>query len=216
MTGGMAVDCAAGKRAVTRPALRRIVGILQYGLVRIRTRLLLSAELTQLTRVEPTIPVRYRFGDASDLGRVSAMYPDYESSKGDARRGLVRGDWLILGEHKGEVIFVGWVLLGAIKTGRGRIRRVSPTWAYTYKTYTAESCRSQGVAARFYEFVGSKLAAQGYTRLVCWISDRNVASLRAHARAGFAQIGILYELRLIRWYTYWESRRVRRFLRRRQ
>jgi len=187
----------------------------RYAFIRVRTRLLLQIKVTELSRVSPTIPVRYRFGEAGDLERLGAVYPNFdESAQRAARQALDRGDWLVLGEFEGQVIFSGWVLLGAIKTGTGRIRPVSPAWAYTYRTHTVQPYRGRGVASGFYGFVGSALAVLGYDRLVCWVSDRNVASLRAHAKAGYATVGLIYEVRLIRWRTYWESRDVRQFLRR--
>jgi len=209
----MSAVVMAERETPTRWTLRWWIGATRYIFIRIRTRLLLQARIGEMPRVSPAIPLSYRFGDAGDLERLSEVDPSYdESAKREARRALARGDRLVLGEHEGRVIFSGWAMLGAIKAGRGRIRPVSQTWAYIYKSYTAQPYRGRGVASGFYGFVGSSLEALGYDRLVCWVSDRNISSLRAHAKVGFTTVGLIYEVRLIRWRTYWEGRQVRRFL----
>lgn len=207
---------AAGRETPRRWMLRWVVGATRYAFIRIRRRLLLEASIESLLPVTPAIAVRYRFGNAGGLEQLSQIDPRFdESAKRAARQRLNRGDWLILGEHDGRPIFSVWLMFGAIDAGTGRTTRpISPQRAYSYKLYTAEAFRGRGVASGVYAFLAPFLSAKGCRRIVCWISDRNVASLRMHERTGFAAVGRLYEVRLLGfWKTYWWGPGLARLLR---
>ncbi len=199
-----------------RFTLKWLLGALRYAFIRVRTRLLLEAAISRLPQALPAIPVHYRFGDVSDIDRLSMVDPEYdEPAKRAARQRLAAGAQLVIGEYEGQPVFSVWIMLGAIEAGsRRRPMPVSLTRAYSYKLHTAEAYRGRGVASGVYRFIAPMLAARGCTRLVCWISDRNTASVRMHLRSGFVPLATIYEIRLFGFWTlHWWGWNLRRRLR---
>jgi RimJ/RimL family protein N-acetyltransferase len=193
--------------SATTRYLRRLARV-----VRIRKKLLLSADVDGGTIAGARIPVEFRFGDAGDLAGLDPIEYAYdEEAKAFGRERLAAGDRLILGIANDHVVFYGWIMFQQFDLGVRNYGVLPVDAAYTYKLYTAPSVRGQGICRAYYIFLKKWLAGLGYHRVVCWVSSRNVASIRTHYNSGFSSAGTIWQLDLAGRSVFFLNRRARQF-----
>lgn len=142
----------------------------------------------------PVAPVLFRFGAASDLAGLDEAHHEYGSAEKEFGLWRLReGDSLVLGEVDGEVVFYSWLMYGQMDIDFKVFVPLGPQYAYSYKVFTTPAARGYGICAAYYAWITGNLNQQGYRRVVSRIGAGNVASVRAHRRAGFQPVGELWK-----------------------
>jgi hypothetical protein len=184
--------------------------ILRFGarIFFIRRKLVFDARVDEIPNVIARTPVRFRFGDAADLMRLSERTHDYDTSA--TRLSLDRllaGDRLVIAEAAigpmDEVLFYGWLMFGQLDMGVGKYLPLAPDSVYSYRLFTAASHRGKKLCAAYFTFVREQLEAEGRRRVLSWVEARNLISRRVHEAAGFHSIGCIWHIQfLFRSYFY--------------
>lgn len=163
----------------------------------IRRRIIFALDLEGAPRASTKLPVSFHFGSSAELERLTEREHDYdEPARAFGRRRLAAGDELVLGTHRGTVVFCALLSFGQIDLGYEELIPTSPERAYSYKVFTSPAYRGLGICAAYYAHLACVLRRQGYAQLLCHVLSTNEASLRAHARAGFVGVGAVWEFQI--------------------
>jgi GNAT superfamily N-acetyltransferase len=169
---------------------------------RLRRKVFLSIKVEDLRDCTPKVPVVYRLGGVEDLTRFSdCFYGTYEDSNQYSLERLKAGDWLVLGELNGEVVFAGWVMFGKIDMGVRDLFDVDSDCVAAYRLFTRPDLRGNKLGPAYFAFLRSKLYARGIRRMVAWRELRNAESRKL--KIGFTHIGIVWHLRILRRSFFW-------------
>lgn len=144
-----------------------------------------------------SIPVTWRFGNASDLNALTA--PEYSYSTEARNFGLERlqaGDYFVLCESEGRVVFYAWVMLGQLDLSCRNYVSLAPDVAYTYKLYTVPAFRGQRICPAYYSFLKRELRNRGLRSVMAWVEAGNRPSIHAHLRSGLRPVGNIWHFRL--------------------
>ena len=106
------------------------------------------------------------------------------------------GDRLVVGESNGRIVFYAWLMTGSFDLSGGRLIPTAPGRAYSYMVYTDEDYRGKRIAPAYYAWASRTLVEEGCTEILCHVLRRNVSSIVAHTRAGFAAAGCFWQIRL--------------------
>ena len=178
----------------------------------IRKKLLLCADVEGETISGARIPVEFRLGDAKDLASLDPVEYGYdEDALAFGRERLAAGDRLILGVANDHVVFCGWVMFHQLDLGIRNYAFLPDDAAYTYKLFTVPSFRGNGICRAYYVYLKTWLAGLGYRRVVCWVGNRNLASLRTHYKSGFSSAGTIWQLVLTGRSFFFLNRQARQF-----
>ena len=173
---------------------------------RIRRKVLFEAALEDLVSTETTVPVRFRFGDASDLLALRAPENGYDDF--DRRFGLERlalGDRLVVGETSDGVVFHAWLMFGQMDLSIRAYRPIPHDAVYSYRLFTVAPFRGQKICPAYYGWLKKSLSTPdesdgslpaGTRRVITWAECRNGPSIQAHVRSGFRQVGLIWHLDL--------------------
>jgi acetyltransferase (GNAT) family protein len=184
--------------------------ILRFGarIFFVRRKLVFDARLDEIPNVAARTPVRFRFGDAADLMRLSARTHDYDTA---ATRfsldRLLAGDRFVIAESaigsRDEVLFYGWLMFGQLDMGVRTYLPLASDSVYSYRLFTAASHRGKKLCAAYFTFIREQLEAEGHRRVLSWVEARNLISRRVHEAAGFRSIGCIWHIQfLFRSYFY--------------
>lgn len=128
--------------------------------------------------------IELRAAAASD-GSAYARDVGTDSPDTFARRLTADTDCYLL-VRAGRIVHASWVTRSAAWTRELRAYLVPPPGdAYVYESYTAPPERGQGLYPFALTQICARLAAAGMGHLWVAVENRNVASLRAVAKAGF-------------------------------
>lgn len=157
--------------------------------------------------------VSFRRGGAADLKALEGPANGYGQSDSAFCRGrLAAGDALWIGSLQGRPVFSAWVMSGQMDLEWDNMLRLRPEIAYSYKLFTVESVRGQRICGAYYDFLLHHLSRAGYRRLVCRIAPGNASSIRAHTRAGFRRVGMLWRLAIGPYAIYFADESLRLWL----
>ncbi len=184
--------------------------ILRFGakICYLRRKVVFDARVDEIPNVTARTPVRFRFGDAADLMRLSEGTHDYDAA---ATRfsldRLVAGDRLVLAESalgpRDEALFYGWLMFGQLDMGVGRYLSLAPDTVCSYRLFTTAAHRGKKLPGAYFTFIREQLEAEGHRRVLCWVEARNLISRRVHEAAGFHSIGCIWHIQfLFRSYFY--------------
>jgi hypothetical protein len=184
--------------------------ILRFGarLCFVRRKLVYDVRLDQIPDVAARVPVRFRFGDAADLMRLSEEAHEYDTAA--TRLGLDRllaGDRLVIAEsaigQRDDVLFYGWLMFGQLDMGVRKYLPLASDSVYSYRLFTAVSHRGKKLCPAYFTFIRQQLEEEGHRRLLSWVEARNLISRRVHEAAGFHSIGCIWHIQfLFRSYFY--------------
>jgi L-amino acid N-acyltransferase YncA len=164
----------------------------------LRRKLVFESELDGSLADDAGIALRFRYGDRGDLERLSS--PEYGYSPQARAFGIERlcaGDRLVVCESRGRVVFYAWVMFGQMDLSCRNYAALPPGCVYTYKLFTVADCRGRRICPAYYCWIQAELRERGYSRLLAWVEAGNVASIRAHLRAGFRQAGCIWHFRFL-------------------
>jgi Acetyltransferase (GNAT) family len=177
--------------------------------LRLRRKLLYAADVGGLRDCSAKAPVVYRLGGINDLPRFSENFygAGADQSLYSCER-LNAGDWLVLAERDGEVLYAGWVMFGQIDLGVRNLRSVGAKSVASYRLFTRQDQRGNRLCAAYFAFLKRELLSRGINRVVSWVELRNAASRKVHESAGFRPLGVVWHLRLLGRSYFWMSSRV--------
>jgi hypothetical protein len=164
----------------------------------LRRKLLFESTLEDSRAEAAGMALSFRYGDRSDLERLSS--PEYGYSpqaRGFGIERLSAGDRLVVCGSRGRVVFYAWVMFDQMDLGCRNYAPLPPGCAYTYKLFTVADYRGRGICPAYYRWIRAELRSLGYSRLLAWVEAGNRASIRAHTRAGFRQVGCIWHFRIL-------------------
>lgn len=164
----------------------------------IRRKIVFEAALDEIRWIAARTRVNYRFGDASDLARLSPDHHAYDAAaKRYSSERLAAGDKLILGETGRQVAFYGWAMFGRIDLGVRNLFSVGEDTVASYRLFTVESQRGNRLCSAYFSFLEEEMRKRGIRRIVSWVEAHNRSSLRVHDSIGFRRIGSIWHARLL-------------------
>ncbi len=119
------------------------------------------------------------------------------SHETEAERTLMRsrfrcGHVAFGGRVDGAMAFYAWVMLGEMEVG-SLIFPIPPSFAYSYKVFTAPAFRHRGIASAYYAMLKRELPGQ--RRVLANVAAHNHASYEMHRACGFTKFGSTWQLR---------------------
>jgi hypothetical protein len=184
----------ARARALAPMPLRQAVRALRRT-VEANEKVLFQALRGTLIALEAKRSVTYRVATAADLASLGATQDYDPAAIALLTPRLDEGDRLVLAERDREVLFSGWVSVGAIELPVTRVAMPSRL-AYAYKLFTRADQRGAGLMRGFYGHIARALLGDEIEGIVATVATRNQVSQRAHERIGFRPLGRLWDLRV--------------------
>jgi hypothetical protein len=154
-----------------RKGLRRI---LLFGLTRPRD---LSARAAARS-------IGFRFASPDEFGTLGGMGP------AEAAQAVSRGDRCLLQFEGERLVGYNWVAVAPVVfVAEGLYLPLPDDVGYSWKAYTLPEFRGSGYhSLRAFE-LQRRLAAEGRPRLLCFVDDTNLESLRSVRKAGYEHVG---------------------------
>jgi len=157
--------------------------------VRVGAHVCYAAELAELRRCAPAVPVSYRRGDAADLAGLGAENDYDDAARRYGRERLDAGDALLVGEGGGRVVFTCWICFGQVELDCRRFLAGDPRLAFVYKVFVAPDARGKRIYPGAYAAMAALLAQRGTGRVMTAANAANAAANAAALRCGYRVAG---------------------------
>jgi hypothetical protein len=144
----------------------------------------------------------FRFGTAAEVERCDPFHTELderERREGVARLGL--GHRVVLGLHRGTVVFTMWVNPRCLNVPGLLKRALAPEQWFIYKAYTSPEHRGRRLYESGMLFVLDEMRRGRLTELVGYAHVNKAVSRKGLARLAFGSAGRVTQLRLLgrRW-----------------
>ena len=167
----------------------------------------------EIRRITPRIPVKFRFGDFSDVAKLDIAHYEYDSeAKQFAMDRLQNGDKVIFGEYQGRIVYYMWIMFNAMDIDYRNYIPISSDRIYAYKRFTVKEYRGMSIAPAAYSFILDNLKLRGCEKLLGILDSRNIPSIRSTIKLGYYSIGNIYKIRLFSKMVYIISHNLRKQL----
>jgi hypothetical protein len=169
--GAWAAASQAFRHRHRRKGVRRI---LLFGLAR----------PPDLSAAVPQRPIRFRFASPDEFATLGGMGP------AEAAQAVARGDRCLLQFEEARLVGYNWVAVAPVVfIAEGLYLPLPDDVAYSWKAYTLPEFRGSGLHALRALELHRRLAAEGRPRLLCFVDDTNLESLRSVRKAGYEPVG---------------------------
>ena len=142
-------------------------------------------------------PLVFRKATLEDIGRLNKDEHDYDTA--DHRFSEKRfklGDSAIIGYINNEPIAYGWQMFGEMELSYEKYLKLYPDIVYSYKVFVVQPQRNKGIVGKYYNYISSYYAKNGFTSIIAEIDNRNIASVKAHLKLGFEKAGSITSIKL--------------------
>jgi hypothetical protein len=140
-----------------------------------------------LPDLEPGAGVDHRFATRDEVERLPL-----ENRAVDSLAIFDRGDRCLLQTVDRRLAGIVWVSTAPVVQLYAALSLSLPANAvYTFRTWTTPACRGRGLQGRRHLAVLAALRAEGRSRLLCFATSTNFASLRGARKSGCRPIGTI-------------------------
>lgn len=175
--------------------LRQFVSYKRYDVLR--------RDLRQPVEVrEPSIDVKWRPGTADDVDRLTPEDHNCDEARAaELKRQLAIGSKMVIAEHEGEIVHLGFVHFKYLADSGFQIE-LAPNVCVLHDVRTVDRFRGKGL-----QLAGSKrrrdaAVEAGADWAVSVVEAWNSVSLRNSVRGGMDVFGRIHSLRLLRWFYF--------------
>ena len=141
-------------------------------------------------------PLVFRKATLGDIRRLNKDEHDYDMD--DHRFSEKRfklGDSAIIGYINNQPVAYGWQMFGEMELSYEKYLKVNPDIVYSYKVFVVEPQRNKGIVSKYYNYISSYYAKNGFTSIIVEIDNRNIASVKAHLKLGFEKVGSITSIK---------------------
>lgn len=151
----------------------------------------------RIRRITPRIPVKFRFGDYSDIEKLDIAHYEYDSeAKLFAMDRLQSGDKVIFGDYQGRVVFYVWLMFNTMDIDYRKYIPISSDRIYVYKRFTVKEYRGMNIAPAAYSFIMDNMELLQCVKLLALLESRNLSSIRSTIKLGYYIIDNFYKIRI--------------------
>ena len=182
----------------------KVLQYIRYELFYIQYKTVYKLDITGMGNEFPAseAPLSFRKASLEEIKALSRDEHDYDTD--DHRFSEKRfklGDNAIIGYIDNHPVAYGWQMLGEMELSYEKYIKLNPAIVYSYKVFVVESQRKKGILRKYYNFISSYYARKGFNSIIATIDNRNIASTKAHLKAGFTKVGTITTIKL-GLYTY--------------